>query len=89
MARWETAGDVLETIGIVIAWLLFTVLVIGGLVLDFFVFMRYGFWGLAGLLALETVVFPVCFFLVAMIGMGIAHGICVLARVFGLDWHID
>jgi len=89
MGRWETAGDIVAAIGVVIAWLFFAVVVVGGLVLDFFVFMRYGFWGLAGLIALETVVFPLCFVLLAMIGLGIAHGICALARVFGLHWHID
>jgi len=89
MSRWGKAGEVAAAIGTVIAWLLFATLVVGGLVLDFFVFMRYGFWGLAGLIALETVVFPLCFALLAVIGLGIAHGICALARVFGLDWHID
>jgi len=89
MSRWETVGSVFLMIGTAIAYLLFAALAIGSLVLDFFVFMRYGFWGLVGLPAIETVVLPLCFTLLAVMGLGIAHGICALGRLCGLDWHID
>jgi hypothetical protein len=89
VSRWESVGAVFAMIGTAIAYLLFAALAIGSLVLDFFIFMRYGFWGLVGLLAIETVVLPLCFMLLGVIGLGIAQGICALGRLCGLDWHID
>ena len=64
-------------------------IVVGSFVLDVFIFLAWGFWGLIPLVVIETIVLPLCFTIMALIGLGIAQGICALGRLCGLDWRID
>jgi len=85
----DTAGSVVGAAGTGLAYILFAALVIGGIVFDFYVLVNYGLLAFVLLSVVEAVLIPLCFTLLALIGFGIASGICALGRLCGLDWYMD